>query len=507
MIESRTKNATRNILYGIINKVITLILPFFTRTLILYILGASFLGIGTLFTSILSFLSLAELGIGSAICFIMYKPIADNDFKKIGSLLNYFRKLYRIVGFIILGIGTFLVPFIPYLIKGKAPVNINIYILYYLYLINSVISYFFAGYRQSLLIAHQRSDIVSKIATLAGLFIQFGQIIALYFTRNFYLYATVPIIGTILINISNTIITRYKYPNIICKGVIDNQIKNEIKKRLSGLFGTKLNSIVVHSADVMIISSYLGLTMTAQFGNYYYIMNAICGLIGILYSSMTAGIGNKLVKDSKLQNFLLFKNLFFVNAWIVGLCSVCFLCLYEPFMNIWVGEELCLGTSYVICLVLYFYIYQIQKTILTFKDAGGLWYEDRYRPYISMFINLVLNIILVQFIGIYGVVISTILAFFISIPWCNYIVFKIMFCKSAVMNLIIMLKYLFITSIIGLIAYFICILFPVSIFGIIERLCVCISVSNIIYTLLFCKTDEYIFFKQLLKNILKRKLI
>ena len=504
MTDSRTKNASRNIVFGVINKIVTLVLPFFTRTLVLYLLGASFLGIGTLFTSILSFLSLAELGLGSAVIYAMYKPIAEEDYAKLGALLNYYKKLYRYIGFVILGLGTLIIPFVPFLMKGDAPTGINVYILYFIYLINSVISYFFAGYRQSLLSAYQRSDIISNIATIISLFVQFGQILALYITKNFYVYALVPVTGTLITNGINAYITRKKFPAVRCQGNIEIETRKEIKKKLMGLFGTKLNSIVVHSADIMVISAFLGLTMTAQYGNYYYIMNAICGFIAVFFSSLTAGIGNKLVTDSDKENFLLFENLSFVNAWIVGWCSVCFLCLYEPFMEIWVGQELCLGVPFVICMVGYFFIYEIQRTILTFKDAAGLWNKDKYRPYISMIVNVVSNLALVNLIGIYGIVISTIIAFFISLPWANYVLFKFLFKQTPIKNIIRILKDFSITCLGCVMTYAACYFIPHGLIWLFLRLIICAIVPNCVFFAFYRKRKEYGFVKSFFASI-KRK--
>ena len=329
MADSRTKNAFRNVGFGFANRFITLVLPFATRTVTLYLLGASYLGIGTLFSSILSFLSLTELGLGSAIVYALYGPIAREDSRTICALLNFYRRLYRIIGAVILSAGTLLLPLVPFLIKGNSPEGINIYILFYLYLVNSVISYFFAGYRQSLLTANQRTDIINNIATLVNLGIQIGQVTVLYLTHNFYVYAIVPICGTIMTNLIVSVVTRKKYPQVRCTGKIPAETKREIKGKLGGLFGTKLNSIVVHSSDTIVISAFLGLTMAAQYGNYYYIMNAVCGFIMVFYSSLTAGIGNKLISDSMDENYNLFKSLSFVNSWIVGWCSVCFLCFFH----------------------------------------------------------------------------------------------------------------------------------------------------------------------------------
>lgn len=505
MGESRTKNASRNIIFGLANKVVVFILPFVTRTLLLYLLGSTSLGLSTLFTSILSFLSLAELGFGQAVVYSMYKPIADNNTALVSALLNFYKKLYRIIGLIILAIGICLLPFLSFLIHGDTPDGINIYILYIIYLTNTVISYFFAGYRQSLLTAHQRADIKDKIALVVTLIARMLEILVIWLTKNLYLYACVAIIGTLITNTFTAFVTRKMYPEIKCSGKVPVEQKNEIKKKITGLFGTKLNSIVVHQADTLIISSFLGLTVLAQYGNYYYILNALSGFIMIVFNSLTASIGNKIALDSKQEVFKLFKKINFINKWIVGWCSICLLCMYHPFMILWVKTELTLPVLMSVLMTLYFYVYQIQRTILVFKDASGLWYEDRFRPYVSMVFNLISNLILVQFIGIYGIVISTIIAFLISIPWCNYVVFKKLFNNSPLNNLMKMVGDLIVTASIGLVTYYICNLYPVTIVGLMLRLVTCLFIPNFVFILLYRKDESFEYVKSLIIKAVKRK--
>lgn len=505
MADSRTKNSLRNLVYGVANKTVILLLPFATRTIILYLLGASYLGIGTLFSSVLSFLSLAELGLGSAIVYSMYKPIAENDTDAVCALLKYYKRIYRVIGIIILLLGTLVVPAVPLLIKGDIPSGVNAYILYYIYLLNSVISYFFAGYRQSILSAHQRLDITNKISIVFNLLIQVLQIALLYTTRSMYAYAIAPLCGTLGTNLVNYLVTRKKYPDICCKGEISDDLKNGIKKRISGLFGTKLNSTVVHSADVVVVSAFLGLTATAQYGNYYYIMNAVCGFIMIIYSSVTASIGNKLVTDSIEDNYSLFKKMNFFNAWIVAVGCTCFVCLYEPFMELWVGKDYQLGIGFSILMTVYFFVYDIQRTVLTFKDAAGLWYEDRMRPYVSMVFNVVSNFVLVQIIGIYGVVLSSVIAFLISVPWANKVLFRCLFKKSPAINLLAMCKYAVITVVSCAVSYGICSLCIGGIVGLIVRLATCVVVSNIVFLGVFIKSEELAFLMQLIKKRLNLK--
>lgn len=504
MGDSRTKNVSRNITMGFIYKIVSLLLPFVTRTLLLYYLGTKSVGANTLFSSILSFLSLAELGFGSSVVFAMYKPIAENNIEAINALLKYYKQIYRLIGTIILLVGVIIAPFLNYLIKGDPPEGINITILYFLYLFNTVISYFIAGYRQSLLIAYQRADIRDKIALFITICVRVLEIIVIICSRNIYAYVCIAIFGTICTNIITAYVTKRIFPDIECKGEISVEQKKEITKKISGLFGTKLNSIVVNQADTIVISAFLGLTLLAQYGNYYYILNAVSGFVMVIFSSMTASIGNKIASDTTEDVYRLFQVIDFINNWIVGWCSICMLCLYRPFMILWVKESLTLPFLMSLLMSVYFYIYQIQRTLLTFKDAGGIWYEDRYRPYISMIINVITNIILVQFIGIYGVVVSTIIAFSISVPWCNYVVFKYLFFKSPIKNLLKMVRNVILTSVVCIITVWICSFLQYGFGGIIERMVVCLIIPNVLFFFIFRKKKEFSVMINYVSNVINR---
>ena len=153
-------------------------------------------------------------------------------------------------------------------------------------------------------------------------------------------------------------------------------------------------------------------------------------ILGVVFPAISAGIGNSLITDSMEKNYRDFKKFVFLNNWLVGWCAVCFICLYQPFMKLWVGEDLMLPFSVVVLIVIYFVLYQGRKVVMTYKDAAGLWWEDRFRPFVMAAINLISNLILVQFIGIWGVIFSTVLSFFVSVPWETCTVFKHVFKRS-----------------------------------------------------------------------------
>lgn len=497
----RTENTIRNVFYGTAYKFVCIIGPFAVRTVMIYIMGNEYVGLGSLFTSILSFLSLAELGVGSALVFSMYKPIAEDDIAMINALYHLYKKIYRIIGSIIFVIGVGIVPFLSKLVGTDLPPDTNLYILYAIYLFNTILSYWVYGYKQALLIAFQRSDIISKRSLIIQLIMYIAQISCLYITRNYYVYIINLPIATIITNIANKIIVDKMFPQYKCQGKVSKEVELSIKKNVLALFGTKANSIVLHATDNIVISAFLGLAIVGKYGNYYYIMNSVAAFLKMIYSSITAGLGNSLETESINKNYSIFKALSFLNAWIVMFCSCCLLCLYQPFMKIWVKDKNMFGLDVVILLVVYFYTYMIRRIILTYKDAAGIWWEDRFRPYAVMIINLGLNVLLCQAIGICGIIISTIISMLVAIPWENYTVFKYVFKKGQRQYYIEMLSYFLISVILCFGTGLVCSKFPYSVLFLFVRLAVCVVIPNAVWMILFCKKDEYTYAKRIFMQI------
>jgi len=486
----KTKNAVRNIIFGFVYKMIAIFGPFAVRTAIIYVLGNEYTGLNSLFTSILSFLSLAELGVGNALVYSMYKPIAEDDENTICALLNLYRKLYRFIGLIILAVGLLLTPFLRFLVKGDVPADTNMYVLYLIYLGNTVISYVMFAYKQSLLTAFQRSDIISKRSAVIQLLMYIIQITVLILAKNYYLYLIWLPVFTVITNLANSVIVDHMFPQYKCRGEISAEQKKSITNKVLALFGTKANSIIMHAADNIVISAYLGLVICGQYGNYYYIMNAVCGIMTIVYDSLTAGLGNSLEVDSKEKIEEHFRIITFLNAWLVVFCTACLLCLYQPFMEIWVKPKNMLGNEIVLLLVVYFFVYSIRRIILTYKDAAGIWWEDRLRPYIMIVVNIVSNLILVNIIGLSGVILSTILSMLVSIPWENYTVFKFVFHSTAKQYYLRMLYNTFCCALICAVTWWLCSLIPHGWTGLVFQIAICVTVSNVLFILLNIKSRD-----------------
>lgn len=379
------------------------------RTAMIYLMGVQYLGLNSLFTSALQVLNLGELGVGSAMVFSMYKPIAENDNTTICALMKLYRTYYRVIGLVIAVVGCALIPFIPRLIKSDVPADINIYILYLLNLGTTVLSYWLFAYKNSILQAHQRADVVSKV-TLVTSTIQYGsQLFVLWAFHNYYLYVIVMLATQALTNIVTAVCADKLYPQFKPRGKVDKIQVQKINQRIRDLFTSRIGGVVYDSADTIVVSAFLGLTVLAVYQNYFFILNAITGFIAVVFAACTAGIGNSIVMESKEKNYQDLNKFAFIITWIAGFCSACLLCIYQPFMELWVGKDLILSFSAVVCFVIYFFVRQFNALFNLYKDASGMWHEDRLRPLIAALTNLVLNLILVKFIGIYGILLSTVL--------------------------------------------------------------------------------------------------
>lgn len=508
----RLKYSFRNIVFGMSYKIVRILMPFVIRTIIIYRVGTDYAGLDSLFTSILQTLSLVELGFGSALVFSMYKPIAEGDDELLCALLNYYKKLYRVIGTFIVIAGFALLPFLKYIIKGGYPADINIYILYTIYLLNTATSYFLFAHSQSLLNAFQRSDVVNKILLVVDLCMYIVQMLVLLLIGDYYLYVGLLLIGTFVVNILAKIISAQMYPQLKCNEELPKEQKKAITSNVKSLVGHKISGVVLNSTDNIVVSAFLGLTLVTMYSNYYYVISGVSAILSVCFEAVTASVGNSIVLESNDKNYKDYLLLSDVSDWIVGFCSVCLLCLYQPFMMIWTGAELLFPTTTMILFVVYFYFNMIRKMTLTYKDAAGMWWADFWKPYVGSISNIILNIIMINIIGINGVVLSSIISLaVISLPWGAWALHKHYFNKSLKKYYVKLSYHSLITIIACTIVYLVCQMIYINGFlGLIIKACVCVVAGNIIFLigyLISHEIQDVLQFAKRFTSIFKKPLI
>jgi len=505
----RTKSATRNMLFGWLLQVYNLILPFVVRTAMIYIMGVQYLGLNSLFISIISVLNLAELGIGNAMVFSMYKPIAEDDHDKICKLMNLYRLYYRIIGLVVGILGIAVVPFLSKLIKSDIPADVNIYVLYFLNLGATVCTYWLFAYKSSLLYAYQKNHVESKLNIIISTIKTVMQLAALYFTRNYYTYLVIAIIFQIITNVIIAIVTTRMFPQYKARGRLEKNEVREINCRIRDLCTSKLGTVVINQVDTIVISAFLGLTMLAVYQNYFYILTSVRGVITVALHACVAGIGNSIIVETEEKNLNDLKKLTFIVAWFSGWGACCFLCLYQPFMKIWMGESLMLEYGAIICFCIYFFVLEINQLLSVYKEAGGLWHEDRFRPLVTALVNLAMNLIMVQFWGIYGIILSTVLStLFVGMPWLLHNLFTVLFKrKELIPYLKLLAEYVVVTVIAACITLAICSSLQLADWPmLIVRTIICCIVPNIIFLAVYFRRKEFCEAVSLLNVMTKGKL-
>ena len=510
---TRIKNTLRNFLWGLLNKITTIIFPFVIRTVIIYVLGVKYAGLNGLFTAVLSVLSLAELVFVSVLSYSMYKPVAENDKNKICSLLSLYKKLYLIIGGIVLFIGLCLLPFIPILVNDSIPDELDIYFLYLIYLSESVCSYFVFAYRSSLFNAYHRKHIISNISTVVNLCVYIVQIAAIVFFKNYYVYLVLRPISIILINIITSIWAKHDYPDIKCGGELEKNEIRKIKKEVCGLMCQRLAFKSRNAFDSIVISSVLGLTIVGIYSNYFYIIGAVDLVLELIFQSMQSGIGNSIVCEDLEKNHRDFKKINFLYMWISSVCTVCIFVLIQDFMSIWVGKDLMFSVWYVVLFCLLFWSTRITDTVGAYISATGTWWFCKHIYIIEAIMNLVLNIILGFFYGVPGVVIASIVTvLLINFPLCGRLLYKRYFVGYKFNDLLIVnCKFFIVTFFSCFVSYTLTLIFPemeskVSfLLVLVSKAIICFIITNFVFYIFLKKDDSYKESSEWIKSFFKRK--
>lgn len=503
----KTKNAVKNISFGFLNKILTIVFPFIIKTIIIYKLGVDYLGLNSLFASILNILNFAEIGFGTAIIFTMYKAVADNNTEEICALLNLYKKIYRIIGLIIIAFGLITTPLLPYLIKGNYPADINLYVLYLIYLFNNVCGYFFFAYKSSLLSVHQRNDISSIIGGITNSLGYIIQIALLFAFSNYYIYIIITPIATVINNLLIGYVTKKKYPQYTPTGKVPPEKIKDITSKVFGLLCHKVGSVVQNSIDNLAISAFFGVTILGIYSNYLYILSAVQAFIVIINQSVIASVANNIYKEDMETNRKLFNRLNFASCLLIIFCFTCLLTLFQPFMVIWNRVDIPLNLSVIILISILFLVNNIQSTVFIFREAIGLWDKDKIRPLLITVVNLVGTIISAMLGSLEGIVFSTILAYIIVGFYMGArVLFKYYFKTGIKKYFLKLFVFLILAGIVSTTTYFVVSLIPaggIAIF--ILKAVVCVLLTSALLILLTFKTNNFKFWigwvlKKLRKN-------
>lgn len=506
-MENRLTNSKKNVSTNLIIYFVQSLLTFVVRTVFIKKLGGELLGLDSLLINILTMLSIVELGFGNAICYVLYKPLNDNNKNKISVYMSLYKKIYRVVGIVIICIGLVLSLFLKNIVGDYS--YKNLYLVYFMYLFYTGFLYFFS-YKEVLLLADQKNYKIFKYNIVCTILIYILQLIFLVLTKNYILYVliyiTLGLINRILINM---FITKfYKDIDFNSKEKLSKDEVSNLKSSVYGIFCFKIGDYIINSTDNILISSIVDIITVGIYTNYLSITGILKNLIKRIFSSITSSFGNLSVQNEKESEYNVFKIMCFIGFVITGYVTLCFLNLINPFINIWLGKEFVFSTNTMIIICFNFYLMCSQLPLDTIKEAKGFYKKDRFIPIIQSIINIALSIILGINFGTNGILVATTISYFLTITWNKpYVLYKYLFEKSSLYYFIDRIKYLLIIVILYLIDFklFNYINFSLSIFTLIKIYIIVTILYILTISILFYNRPEYKFLIDMTKKIFKKE--
>lgn len=503
----RVLNSIKNVSVAIISYVLAMLIGIVSQSVLVRYLGIEYNGINGLFTNIISMLSIAELGIGSAVVYHLYKPIAENDKDKIKSLMNFYKIAYRWIALIITVIGFMIIPFLKGIV-GETTIKENIYLIFILFLADTVFSYLLT-YKRSLLYADQKNYIINIVHILYTILLNALQIFIMMFTKNYILYLILRIVFRILENVIITIIVNRRYLYILEKDAqkIDQNIFKDIMQKIKALIFHKIGGYIVDGTDNIVISSFLGISTVGIYANYRMIIVAVSTVISQIFNALTASVGNLLVGEKEEKVYETYNKLSLLNYFIYYIGASVLYATITIMVKIIYGESYIIDGFTVFIIIVTFYLQGMKKNIQLFKEAACIFYEDRFVPLIEAIVNIVASVILVQTIGLAGVfigtIISTLVVFLYSYP--KYVYHTILnrrkreYIYEQLKYLIIFLTTIFILTI--------CFKF-IKINNIFINLIINLIISGVFsltsFILIYHKTDAFLYYKEFILDIIRK---
>ncbi len=502
---SRVDKTKKNLKFGYLGMLATLSLRFISRTVFIHTLGMTYLGVNGLYSNILSVLSFAELGIGTAMNYSLYKPVAHNETERIKSLMYLYRQAYRWIALIIASLGLSVLPFLNIVVKEPGIITSRELKIYYLIFLFNTVSSYLMSYKYSLVNAEQKNYVQTNIQTATTVIVIIAQLIVLFVFRNFLVYLlTASVIGLLQkIIVNNYLNRRYPYlldPNIT--KLTDEDVR-PIKKNIGGLVMHKVADISVHQTDNIIISAALNVTSVGLVGNYMMLIGSIQGILSVFFSSAVSSFGNLVATSNKDKQFTVYKVYNFIDFWAYGFTSIAFLCLLQPFITLWIGSDKLIDDLSLILICTNFYFMGQRISFLNFKTAHGIFYDDKYVVFGVAIINLAFSITLVRIMGLPGIYIGTVVSGLYQSIRRPMIAYHRITGDRTINYFIVFTKYFLSVLAPGFVLYWFRLHFlqDITLIKFMLMIPPVILIPNLWFLLLYYRTDEF----KYIRNLLKRK--
>lgn len=501
---SRTDNSLRNLKTAVLFKLAAIVVNFIARKIFVVVLTKEYLGLDGTFANILTMLSLAELGVGTAITYSMYKPLAEGDRELILSLMTLYRKFYTVIGITVGVLGAALTPFLQYIIRDIPDIP-HIRLIYLMFVLDSSISYFLVD-KQSLISADQKQHIVTSYQYKTSMAVTAAQCAALLLTGDYILYLALKLCATFVCNALLARKADRLYPYLKQKTVqpLPAPVRQDISKNIRAMIAHKLGSVVVFGTDNVLIAYFIGAVSVGLYSNYLLITQSLKSAYSMIFRAMTASIGNLCAAEDTAHAQGVFWRVDLLTRWIYGFSAVCLVVLFNPFISLWLGADYLFSMPIVLLIVLSFYVTGIRQSVLTFREAMGLYWYDRHKPLFESAINLAVSILLAKPFGIVGIFIGTVVSTLSTCTWVEpYILFRYGFCAPVGKYFARYALNVLLTAAAGAATWCICALLPQTGFGsFIIKVLLCCVIPNLFFLLVYGKTSEFHYFLTLGKSVL-----
>ena len=509
-MESRVGKSIKNTVFGMVGLLISQIFSFIARSIFINILGVEYNGVNGLFSNILQVLSLAELGFATSIAYALYRPLKEHDEKTTAMLMNYFAKIYRIIALVVAVAGCCCIPFLQYLISediSELSFSIGQLRIYFgMYLANTVCSYLLA-YKRTIITADQNAYLVSNVDNLCNIGLNILQIILLYLTKSFYAFLGIMIAKTVLNNLILHLVAGKKYPYLANykKEKLPKEEKTQLFKNVQAMFCHRIGGVVIYSTSSIIISAFVSLIDAGKYSNYLMVVTFVNAFISIIFNSVTASIGNLCIENDKKYQYIVFKRLSYLSDAISVFVFVCYVCLFNDFISLWVGQDMQFDLLTVIAISLSGMVTCLRKTVNAFRDATGIFRQDWYKPLIETAVAIGAAIGLSYIWGTFGVILGyTLATIFVAVPIEDVVLFRFGLQQKVRYQFIRTLVIIGIAAGLAALTYFICTFIPLGIGWFILKAIFVIVFSICLLVVMTFHTPEFKYYLSLSHRLLQK---
>lgn len=501
-----TKHVAKNLKFILASELILAALKFASRRVFVFTLGKAYLGLNGLFSDILSALSLAELGFGVSITYSLYRPVAQGDTELIKSLVRLYRRVYRTVGAAVLAAGLALSPFLNFFVKEMPGDIPSIPLIYALTVVNTGISYFWS-YKSTLLFVYQKKYIDATVRTVVALFATGAQIAVLLLTHNYVYYLYIAVVATLVQNMVISAQADRLYPFLREREArpLPEEVLGDIRRNVGAMILHRIGSVAVFSTDNLLISKFVGIETTGLYSNYMMLRGLLNIAVNALSNAVMPVLGNLTVTSTVQEKRTAFRRLNFCAAWLFGWMSICLFCLYDPFIDLWLGEGYLLSKPAVLLIAVNFYVNGMRTPVNNTKSVLGLFWDDRYKSIVEAACNLAVSVLLARRWGVAGIMAGTLVSTLAFPFWCEPLVlYRRGLRVPAGEYFRGYLIRLAVTGAAGTLTYLLCGMTGSGWTGFLGKGLLCAAAPNAVYLAAYRKTEEFRFLKGTAGRLMKR---